>query len=336
MKQDLDLKTPTELMIKVEQVKFLENVVFPRFYQQDTKYCFNAVHNIDGRVLAAHDYFANYLGLKNKEQLINQLPNELGFTKNLNCLFWEKFNTGIHKSQADLFSLIKTRDGLLCSSCAKPIKDRLGNVFAFQTYTENVNGDLNYSIVHKNCKRFMIDDFILNNVFDFKFDDRDSVILCMLINGFTQNQIADYYDCSRSLIQKRISESLCIKFGLWSGSARILVEKAIEFGYAHYIPRELLYLNKHNNLSEQQSLPKLLNTNFYHAINELSIMEKTILEMLCQQYKQREIADFLHQSRSLVAKVISTKICPQFDITNGSSRLLIEYLKCISLSAVSR
>ena len=150
MKQDLDLKTQAESKIRMEQANILENVVFPRFHQQSNQPCFDAIFDLSGRILATTDYFAKYLGLKNKEQLINNRPNELGFTKNRNSLFWKKFDNSIHKYGADLLPFTKTRDGILITSSIKPIKDNLGNVFAFQAHTKNIDGELNYALINNN------------------------------------------------------------------------------------------------------------------------------------------------------------------------------------------
>lgn len=66
---------------------------------------------------------------------------------------------------------------------------------------------------------------------------------------------------------------------------------------------------------------------------KLTEKEKVVLFMLITGYNQKEIANYIRSSRSLVAKIISNGLCPKFNIAGSASKILID--KAISLGLAS-
>ena len=93
-------------------------------------------------------------------------------------------------------------------------------------------------LIFRHFKHFNIHALAINNVIsNIKLNETEEIIIFMLIAGFTQQEIGDFLKLSRSYIFKIIAESLCIKFNISLISTKLLIEKALELGYANFIPK---------------------------------------------------------------------------------------------------
>ncbi len=79
--------------------------------------------------------------------------------------------------------------------------------------------------------------------------EKEEIVLFMLIAGYSQLEIANYFNQSRSNIAKIIDEHLCVKFETPTFCTKDLIEKAIAMGYSMLIPDTFLSaLNMNLNL----------------------------------------------------------------------------------------
>jgi hypothetical protein len=96
-------------------------------------------------------------------------------------------------------------------------------------------------LVEKHFKRYNVELVALENITGLiSLNEKEEVVLFMLIGGYSQLEIGDLLGVSRSYVLKIISENLCVKFGLTIASTKLLIEKAIMLGFANFIPSKFL------------------------------------------------------------------------------------------------
>ena len=132
-------------------------------------------------------------------------------------------------------------DGAISLGQNTPIFTPDGKCFGFQfIYQSCLKNIFINELLDRQIKLFNTKVISLENIYSIELSDLEEKVLSLLLLGYTQAQIATDFNCSRSYIAKIIAENLCPKFGIQGFSSRLLVDKAIELGYANFIPKSIL------------------------------------------------------------------------------------------------
>ena len=180
---------------------------------------------------------------------------------------------------------------------------------AYDTVVEYVSqSKLNLQLLNVFRKRYGISIIECGNVFGINLTNLEEIVVSCLLARFTLNEIAELQNVSRDYIKTIITDKLCEKFGVSGGSINFLRERLIDLGYFHFIPSLLM------NSKPKEPLPS-------YNRDCLNSREQIILDMMSSYFTQQEIADKIGVSRSLVARIIATRITPITSKINNHASL---------------
>ena len=236
-------KDNTNHNTKMNNESFLEKIIIPANMgatKQNIKF---RIHDLKHKMIIVSDVWAKKLGFKNSVDAMNK-------TIGIDCPY--KITT---QKQMDLKSefLIKTKrafdflyrdaytDNTIYITTAEPIFNLNGEVIGSKELDRPMKILSHRDIIEHHFKRFGTNAIRLTNLNEIiKLNEKEEIILFMLIGGYSQQEIADFLKYSRSYIVKIINENLCPKFGLPALSTKILIDKAVSLGYSFLIPNSFL------------------------------------------------------------------------------------------------
>ena len=102
----------------------------------------------------------------------------------------------------------------------------------------NINHNINKKLVESRMKQINSNYTTSTKVFIPNLTQKEEIILFYILERYSQHEIANKFDCSRSMIAQIII-TINTKLGITSSSAKDMIDKAIELGFLFYIPPSL-------------------------------------------------------------------------------------------------
>lgn len=228
--------------------EFLEKFIIPYHYHSamNNSLRFGVRDNQERIVICSNDY-AHDLGFKNFNEAMFKRPDydyerQVGtpehFAIQMNHLNSTKrsFNY-IYKNNSD---------NMLYTTLTEPVFNLGGEIIGKKEIDIKLKLVSHREIIEHHFKKFDLavatNENMINN--KIQLNEKEEMVLFMLIAGYTQNEIGDFLKVSRSYILKLISEQLCIKFSLNIVSTKLLIDTAINLGYANMIPKKFWFCRK--------------------------------------------------------------------------------------------
>lgn len=239
---------------KIDVDTFLQQIIVPSFLGLTKQDIIFTIHSLDEKLILLSDKFARQIGFSNYKLAINKYPGkdypryvgeEVHFDLQKKFLQFEK------QPFDYIYRMKNNEDNTLYLCTSEPIINLSGEVIAKKEVSRPIKLLSHRDIIEKHFKRFGTNIASLKNISpsNLLFSKIEEIILFMLIGGYTQKEIADFLDYSRSYIVKIIAENICPKLGITFFSTKLLIEKAIDMGFGMLIPEEFLFtLNSHLNL----------------------------------------------------------------------------------------
>lgn len=232
---------------------FLQQIIVPSFLgltQQDIIF---TIHSLDEKLILLSDKFAKQIGFPNYKLAINKYPG-IDYPRYVGEVIHfelQKKFLQFEKQPFDYIYRMKNNvDNTLYLCTSEPIININGEVIAKKEMSRPIKLLSHRDIIEKHFKRFGTNIASLKNITtsNLLFSKTEEIILFMLIGGYTQKEIAEFLDYSRSYIVKIIAENICPKLGINFFSTKLLIDKALEMGFGMLIPEEFLFtLNNHLN-----------------------------------------------------------------------------------------
>lgn len=230
----------------MEQQEYINRIVLPMFRTYASSSLETAVRGIDGELLFMTDRLARHIFNVSASVLLEANALELNEIES-----WRKYNLGFVKLVEGIKQTRKAVDFLMCDwSQAYPVAHVIatplflpsGEVFAYQSLHRPLSGSLvNQEIFSRHRAHFKSDKISLENIFVPQLDSNAQEVLALLLLRYSQQEIADYFKCSRSSVAKIIHEKLCPVLDVPGYSARLVVDVAVDAGLQYLIPKKLLF-----------------------------------------------------------------------------------------------
>ncbi len=250
-----DIQYTTQEKIINEQMDdetFLEQIVIPAYWGGATQDIMFGINDLNEKLILTSNLYAKSIGFNDFQEALNTYPGidyprvigtpeqfaaQKDFLVNKKCIF-------------DYIYKRKDNDNTLYLSTAEPIFNYKGEVIAKKEFDRPIRIMSHRDIIENHFKRFGTNVASLTNLIEVeKLNDKEELILFMLIAGYSQQEIAEFLKFSRSYVVKIINDSLCPKFGISTLSTKILIDKAVSLGYALFIPDNFLnFINNNINL----------------------------------------------------------------------------------------
>jgi hypothetical protein len=192
--------------------------------------CISFVRHVDGEVLYVSDKLSDLLNYNKENFDTIELDLDNLFAENSNYNYsdikkdQERLKQGVEI--VDIVITLKSISNLLLLSLI-PIQYQ-GKYIGYYAVARNVHipSYMELILFHTKNPKFR------------KIDKRSSIalseqereILFLLISGFTQEEIAEYFECSRGFIGKLIAKKICPKFGIIGSSTKLLVGRTLLYG----------------------------------------------------------------------------------------------------------
>lgn len=221
--------------------KFLKDIVIPsRIHQIDVEYFWALRDRKHNFVLSSNSYAHKFidgdhqdiLG-KNLDHLVSSVGEScVAITKEqdnkiINNPLTNTSELNIYKVKDVVEVELTTRTAIVfnneCIAVDVIINPLTQNCFDLDNYLKSKSIKIDSSAVAKQAK--------------IKLHKREETILYLLILRKTQSEVADLLGVSRSRVSQLVA-GICEKFGLYSNSARVLVDYAIANNYQERIPVE--------------------------------------------------------------------------------------------------
>lgn len=239
---------------KIDVDTFLQQIIVPSFLGLTAQDIIFTIHDLDEKLILLSDKFAQQIGFSNYKLAINKYPGKDYPRYVGEVLHFEMQKKFLQFEKQPFDYIYRMKDNVdntlyLCTS--EPIININGEVIAKKEMSRPIKLLSHRDIIEKHFKRFGTNIASLKNISPsgFLFSKTEEIILFMLIGGYTQKEIAEFLNYSRSYIVKIIAENICPKLGINFFSTKLLIEKAIDMGFGMLIPEEfLLTLNNHLNL----------------------------------------------------------------------------------------
>lgn len=212
-----------------------------------------SIRTLNGIYLFATNNYIKTLALANCERVSNIIGMGYEFFTNIgvpqNAIdFQLKFICDLMLKQSqriDSISTIRTEGLSLVINL--PIFNQYKRCFAVKSISRPLTDVVASSeLITVRLRRYNCPGIILSNVFGVKMDEREEIILSLLLMQKSQKEIAAALNTSRSNIAKIIGQ-ICIKFEVNGYSSKTLIDKAIHLGYSNWIPYNLLFFRETYN-----------------------------------------------------------------------------------------
>ena len=219
---------------KIFLVEYAKNL----FVEDNNNKCVGFVRHFDDTVLSVTGGLFELLGYKNSFDIVGLNLDDL-FAKNSNYSYFdiatdhEKLKQGA--GIVDIIIKLKSMGSLVLFSLI-PIQynNKYIGYYAVGRNTR-IPSYMELMLLHTKKPKFIKKKELANII----LNEKEKVILFLLISGFTQNEIAEYLGCSRGFVGKMIAKRICPKFGLVGSSTKLLVQQAILHGVLDSIPEEI-------------------------------------------------------------------------------------------------
>ena len=212
---------------------FLEKFIVPlHIGKQNTGILFEIQDLNQNILLCSHKYANLYdfssadqlIGLTPKDRVTNLAPHDIQFITDT------KQNI-IQKHQA--IDHLYIRHDKLIQTTNTPIFNHEQECIGFELNSRIIN-TTNKETIHKhmldsNCKILTTS----SQRFPIDLNKREEIIIQMLIERYTQQDIASYFKISRSTVSS-IIVILNTKFGIIGSSAKDLTDKAVSLGFSSF------------------------------------------------------------------------------------------------------
>ena len=234
------------MISKSELDYFIEHVLKPYYQSFSNSDLELGARQINGPVLFVTDKYVNAL---NENLTVQEVLNNSSTSRKYDICtpeifnFCRKLEELMLKSPKSYEFMIRDirKDGNISCGINTPIFTPDSQCFGFQfIYRPYVKNIIPEELLTRQIAMFNTKTITLNNIYPIELDESEEKILSLLLLGYTQAEIATTFNCSRSSIAKIISEHLCPKFSIVGHSSRLLIEKAIELGYANFIPKNII------------------------------------------------------------------------------------------------
>ncbi len=224
----------------MEQEKsFLLDFAKNLFTNTDKTSNYGIVRHINGDIVLATQGLCELVGFSSPDE-ITHMNAELLFEETSN---YTKQNLRINNEKlkngsgiVDVLIKMNNSESLMLFSLI-PINYTDGRCIGCYSVGRNTNFPSYKEMVLMHTKKIRsMDTKVLPKI---ELTEKERIILFLLIAGFTQEEVAEYLECSRGFIGKFIAQSMCPKFGLIGSSTKLLVQRAIYNGVLGEIPEEI-------------------------------------------------------------------------------------------------
>ncbi|HMT01902.1 MAG TPA: hypothetical protein PKD00_01100 [Burkholderiales bacterium] len=229
-------------MKKYNDKKFLEEIIVPLYWSiaHQDNIIFN-ISDMDEQLILTSKKYANSIGFNSIEEARNKKPG-IDYPRCIiskeHFLVQKKFLES-EKKAFDYVYKMNNGDNNLYLSTVEPIISPCGTLVGKKEIARPMKLLSCRDIIenHFNNKINSISSTLSKTIL---LTEKEEIVLFMLIAGYSQLEIANYFRQSRSNIAKIIDEHLCVKFEVPTFCTKSLIEKAIAMGYSMLIPDTFL------------------------------------------------------------------------------------------------
>lgn len=236
--------------------EFWEKIIVPSYWGMARQDIIFTLHDVRELLVITSDKYAKELGFNSfKDSMFTEPGIDYkrlydGNKDNFNMLM--RF-LNEKKKPFDYIYKKKDSGNQIYLSTTEAIFDLQGNVIGKREIARPIQLVSHRHIVESHFKRHGTNIAALQNINHNIpiLNEKEELIMFMLIAGYSQSEIGEYMQCSRSYIAKLIAENLCPKFGISFLSTKLLIDKAISIGFALLIPDTFLHTLNSTSLQKQ-------------------------------------------------------------------------------------
>lgn len=239
-----------------EKQRYLEEVIVPNFYPLIEQKIHSVIFDFNLALLICTTRSANSIGLSTWQEAIGlsfnnhqneDLPNNIFTTqyKGTSIEYINQYTKKIYEIQRKVLK----KKVISCFIDLLPYKGKFQAYLVTYVPIFHPNGEVIAIQSHARLSRFFSHHEYLHHLMKNelgqrehnleKLTTRESKIMFLLANGFSQDLIAQTLEVSRSTIANIIGNQLCAKFGISGSNTRLLAQKALQYELHHTVPISL-------------------------------------------------------------------------------------------------